>query len=144
MEYSADFVAEYVIKYCNEINTSISNLKLQKLLYLIQHKLLNESESYILEDFIALPYGPVIKNIYDKYSAFGAMSIYIYTIMEKKYDISDSDINLIERVLEKYSRYDAWDLVNLSHKKDNSWYKIKNEVGMGELIPKNMIKEDII
>lgn len=144
MEYKSNFIAEYIIQYCNNKGISIPNLKLQKLLYLIQHRLLNSSLNFIEDDFIVLPYGHVIKEIYDKYSVFGAMSIYLYMIMEKKFKFYDEDKVLIDNVLEKYSNYDVLDLVELSHKKGNSWDKIKNKSGIGNIIPKELIREDVI
>ena len=71
MSYNVLDVADYVIKYCNNHNMPISNLKLQKILYFVQAAFLSiQGFPCFPDDFVAWNYGPVIPAVYYKYKAF--------------------------------------------------------------------------
>ena len=64
--YSAIEVAKYVINRSQEIDSPVSNLKLQKILFYIQAAMLVKLKKPCFRDeIIAWTYGPVIKEVYD-------------------------------------------------------------------------------
>ena len=74
--YKAIDIARYVIYYCNQNSYSISNLKLQKLLYFIQaHFLLEKDEECFTDNIEAWDFGPVIPNVYYEYKLYGSINI---------------------------------------------------------------------
>ena len=76
--YDVQNVAEYVITYSEVKDYGISNLKLQKILYLIQaYSLIHTKKPCFSEDIEAWDFGPVIPEVYRKYKQFGSTDIQI-------------------------------------------------------------------
>ena len=74
--YKAIDIARYIIYYCHQNSYSISNLKLQKLLYFIQaYFLLEKGEECFADDIEAWDFGPVIPNVYHEYKMYGGTNI---------------------------------------------------------------------
>ena len=74
--YNAIDIARYVIYYCHQNSYSISNLKLQKLLYFIQaYFLIEKDEECFTDDIEAWDFGPVIPNVYHEYKMYGSTNI---------------------------------------------------------------------
>ena len=133
-------VARYIVNYCNDKNYSISNLKLQKLLYFVQAYFLIASpnkEPCFGEAMEAWDFGPVVPVVYSEFKRFGGTNIpkisnYYINTTGKIFDyqpvkfennvISDNDKVLINDVLEKFKWYTAADLVNITHNQD-PWIK---------------------
>lgn len=153
--YNVMDVARYVINYSNDRGISISNLKLQKLLYFIQAYYLGvkKGDACFREDFQAWNFGPVIPEVYREYKNYGSSNIsrinkYFKTtknILDTKlvpYDdsvICDEDKQDINAVVEGFANYSATDLVNITHNQDpwlNSYIP-----GCNVPISKNAIKE---
>lgn len=100
---------------------SISNLVLQKLLYLIQaYSLIDDNQHPAFSDKIeAWQYGPVVPDAYYGFK---------YNLDEiKSVNISNLDSTITERVDKIYSTFGSWDpfdLVKLTHSYDswiNAW-----------------------
>lgn len=74
--YSALEIAKCVITICTEQNVSVSNVVLNKLLYLIQEDfLLHTGEPLFEEDFVAMKFGPCVPIVYWEFAGYGAMPI---------------------------------------------------------------------
>lgn len=72
-EYSAMEIAEYAVSRRYRHDTPISNLQLQKILYFLQVIHASETGELLFADqFEAWPYGPVIRDVYVKFSAAAA------------------------------------------------------------------------
>jgi uncharacterized phage-associated protein len=137
-KYKALDVAYYIIKYTREMGISITNLKLQKLLFFCQGWHLAIRGIPLFDDhFEAWPKGPAIYDVWNVFKAFGKYPI----------DISVTDTQLgadedvIVGVLDTYAAIDQWVLVRMSHGK--SW-----ESARGNLPPeahcRNAIKLELI
>lgn len=130
--YDVLTISRYVINKCNRENIIISNLKLQKLLYLIQGFYLAFYHQRCFDDDIqAWDYGPVCPNAYHEFKRFGANNIptinfyeEIYfedgTIKCKKHEFNNDEIDqdtrdIINAVIETYGHYSATSLVNITH-----------------------------
>lgn len=70
MIYSALEVARYVIKYSNDKRYGITNLKLQKILYLIQAYFLIKGKLCFSDRIEAWNFGPVVPTVYREYKRF--------------------------------------------------------------------------
>lgn len=128
-KYSANTIAKEVISYSNEKDFSISNLKLQKVLYFIQAIFLNEYHRACFSDDIeAWAFGPVVPSVYRQYKIFGAnsipttvfnknnfASIFALTSYETNEIISKDDINIIHNIVNELSSYTASELVEITH-----------------------------
>ncbi|MBR1487255.1 MAG: DUF4065 domain-containing protein [Synergistaceae bacterium] len=130
--YDALDVARHIVNYCNEKNYSISNLKLQKLLYFVQAYFLIASpnkERCFRDEIQAWDFGPVVPNVYSEFKQFGGTNIpkisvyydsslgsfYADPIQFKDDKIAKNDQELIDEVIEKFKLYTASDLVKLTH-----------------------------
>lgn len=133
-------LSKYILHKCTVENKPISNLQLQKILFFAQKAVLQKyDEPLFNEELEAWRFGPVSPEVYYKYKGYGSSDILVFEI-NKKPDANYKKI--IDQVVEdKRTKY-IWDLVEESHKKDGSWYKIF-DMGKGEreIIPKGLIKQ---
>lgn len=122
-------VCRYIIKYSDEKNNWISNLKLQKLLYFIQaFFLINIDECCFHETIEAWEFGPVVPEAYHHFKRYGGASI---PAIEGKYHMNDDceegeefddtvitndDKKMIRHMVDKLSRYSASFLVDVTHR----------------------------
>lgn len=138
MIYYALDIAKYIINKCNEVNTPITNLKLQKLLYYAQGKCLAQKGSPLFgEDIYAWKYGPVIPNVYSHFSMYAAnVIINNYELMEPDKSIQE----LIYQVLYEKLGVPAWELVEMTHE-EPPWKYANKVFGIGALISKESIKQ---
>lgn len=74
--YSALQVAEYIIDRCNQKHESISNLKLQKILYFVQAQYIVEFGTPCFGNIMqAWDHGPVVPDVYHEYRGYGNTNI---------------------------------------------------------------------
>lgn len=126
--YSALSVAHYIINYCNERGSSISNLKLQKILYFVQAEFLvsTPNNTPCFKDKIeAWDFGPVVPNVYHQYKLFGSAAIptKMNDVLVPYYEtIDDGDQPLINVIVDNASGYTASQLVQITHNQE-PWKK---------------------
>lgn len=131
-------IAKYILT-----KVPCTHLKLEKLVYMCYADYLCHEGKKLFEDKIyAYKLGPVIKSVYGKYKKSGYETIkadkdeeddtYTYDETTKKMPIrsrilSSSDglkkLISIDKTLEKYSKYSAEQLVEITHKKNTPWSK---------------------
>lgn len=133
MAYDVLDVCRHIINYSNEKDYGISNLKLQKILYFIQaYFLTNEKHTPCFDEKIeAWDFGPVVPEAYREYKQYGSgdiPSIKSYITMDdsdiwslkrvayKDDIIQDTDKDIINQIVDRFSDYSATDLVSLTHR----------------------------
>lgn len=128
-------ISEYILYRCTQIEKSISNLKLQKILYLLYGEYYKETKQKLFEDsFVAWKLGPVILDVYFFYYDNAAKPI----IVDKTDGIDDVNIDFINYTIDKYCLFSTWDLIALSQNK--AWKKAyKNGEGVNCIIPHQQI-----
>lgn len=109
-------IADYFLSLTDEeAGDSISNLKLQKLVYYAQgFSLAIYGKPLFSEVIEAWAHGPVVAKLYRKYKTYGCRGI------EKPENIdfdkySDEVKNLLNEVWNVYGQYSAWRLRALAH-----------------------------
>lgn len=113
--YSAEMVAKYIIMRCNELKKTISNLKLQKILYFVQAEFLVAKNAPCFPNKIeAWDFGPVIPDVYHKYKIYGSASI-PSTLKGEDISFSSEDKSLIDGIIDECSKYSASTLVEITH-----------------------------
>lgn len=140
-------IARYVINYANDKNTSISNLQLQKIIYYIQAAFLVEKNKKCFEeDILNWTYGPVVQEVYNEFRVYGNSPIeiqknYLELELDKKTGrinfktklfnddvINELDRELINKVVDAYSKKTPFELVKKTHS-EAPWRNTKqNEV----------------
>lgn len=93
-------VAEYVLWYLNEkYDVKISNLRLQKYLFLCQCNSIAASRKTLFEeDFDVWAHGPVVKSVYFKYCVNGSLNI--FNVPNEKPLLYDTDTRVIDDMLD--------------------------------------------
>ena len=137
MAYSALEVAKYVINHEHNEDRPITNLRLQKLLYFVQAKVLVETGEPCFEDEMeAWDYGPVVPAVYNEYSKYHSRPI------ETTDTIPLSDANVvknIDEVIDYLGDTETFELVQITHSQ-TPWI-VARQRGRGAVISKESIKE---
>lgn len=134
MAYNVLEVCRHIINYSNEKKYEISNLKLQKLLYVVQgFFLVDKAKKCFNEKIEAWDFGPVVPEAYREYKVYGAVNIPTITryfslnkenLFESKYieykdnTIIDDDKTTINEVVESLSTVSALGLMKWTHEQD--------------------------
>ena len=99
------------------IDVLVTNLQLQKVLFFtlkqaLNQQLLDESAIEKIHDqpFEVWRYGPVEREIYEKYKAYGADSI-------TERDTENSEYQVLNPVILQFLRRDPFELIHISHQK---------------------------
>lgn len=113
--YRALTVAEHVIERCNKKGRSISNLKLQKILYFVQAEfLVSRKKVCFPEEIEAWDFGPVVPVVYHRYKVYGSANIpYIQTRPVSW--ILEEDKGIMDGIIDASARYSASKLVEITH-----------------------------
>lgn len=121
--YSAIEIAKYVITYCMLMNTLVSNLQLQKILYYLQVYYLKQGYSLFREEIYAWQHGPVVPEVYYMFSGYGASKIQnVYNT-----GIDPKDTMNIDPIVEKLRQIDPWKLVRMTHRAGQPWDMVYND-----------------
>lgn len=112
MIYKASEISNYILSYANLNEKLISNFKLQYLLYFIQvHYLSTKGFPCFENKIIMSKVGPIVPEIYEKYSIYGGASIY----QERtNYHIEMIDKIRINEVLDFLTQYSTNVLKNIT------------------------------
>lgn len=106
----------------NHEDDSISNLKLQKLVYYAQGFYLAVYEVPLFnESIVAWQHGPVVEDLYHAYKSFGRSSI----PPSENFSVESIPVQareLMDEVYEVYGQYSAWKLRNMTHE-ESPWLK---------------------
>lgn len=135
--YSAIDIAKYIILQCNNSCKTISNLKLQKILYFVQAEfLVSQNAPCFREEIEAWDFGPVIPDVYHRYKVYGSASI--PKICEDGYcPFSHEDKILADGIIDQCSKYSASTLVEITHRQSpwkNAYQKYSGAVISNESI----------
>lgn len=114
--YSAISVAKYIIARCNKLGKTISNLKLQKILYFVQAEfLVSQNTPCFREQIEAWDFGPVIPDVYHRYKVYGSASI--PCVGDENYCPFDKvDKSLADGIIDECAKYSASTLVEITHR----------------------------
>ena len=147
MKFCCDVMrlAKYIVQKCYQDGHPISNLQLQKILYFLQIMYGRSTEGKELlfqDDFEAWPYGPVIPNVFDKFSRYGG------SVIEETFDelapCSQEIMKFIDQAIAFLRKKTPWELVKISHAEGSPWdLTYRNGTGCKTIISRNLIIEEI-
>lgn len=113
--YSATLIARYIISRESECSRSVSNLRLQKLLYFVQAYFFLSFDAPCFNNRIeAWDFGPVVPVVYHKYKRFGSMIIQENEKCPVE-NIDEEDCQKIDEMLDACADKTTRELVNISH-----------------------------
>lgn len=124
-KYSALSVADYIVKKSfkdlDETKITMTNLRLQKLLYFVQLYFLSRYNAPCFSDTIeAWAYGPVVPTVYRTYCIFGAEIITPFENSSDDSIILDQDRQFIDEIIGLSNKYSTYNLVLKTHNQ-NPW-----------------------
>jgi len=130
-------VANYFLyKIDPEVGDTISNLKLQKLVYYAQGFALALFDKPLFSSRIeAWDHGPVIPDLYHEYKQHKAGNIPPIEKLNKT-SLTEDQIALLDEVYEVFGQFSAWALRNMTHR-EPPW----NEAADDEVIPHEDMKK---
>ena len=135
MAYSALDVAKYVINHEHNEDREITNLRLQKLLYFVQAKVLVETGSPCFNDEMeAWDFGPVVPAVYYTYKVFGSLDI---TSDEASPVLNKVVSSCINNILDYCQDFPTFQLVKITHKQ-SPWVTARR-MGQKSVISKDSI-----
>lgn len=121
----------------------LSNLSLQKLVYLAQMMHLGETGRPMFpEDFQAWDYGPVVPALYHDLKMFGATPVARYSRLRVIDDPLPVEDSIIDQMVEIGKTAKPSQLVQFTHWKDGAWAKTYQAHVKNLTIPKSLIKEE--
>lgn len=134
-------IADYVVQRCNkDLHSSISNLKLQKILYFIQAAfLVTKNAKCFSEDIEAWDFGPVVPAVYYNYRVFGSSNIPVITKLDCGF-ICDEDRKLLNEIIDECSDYSASYLVDVTHNQ-TPWKEAYSKPGRNNVISTESIRD---
>lgn len=140
-------LAGHIVRKCLDEKREITNLQLQKILYLLQlqsykkSSLLSVSKG-ILEpnQFEAWMFGPVVRQVYEEYCLNAAMPIMYLgksADSQKIEPVPDYVDPLVEALLD----LKPWRLVKWTHRADGAWKQVYDE-DFKKIIPEDLLIGD--
>ena len=112
--------------FCKTKNWNITNLALQKMLYIAQvfYIGMNNGQKLLDADFQAWDYGPVIPNVYRRFKMFGNKPIEDWAFPSDIPHCNKEDISFIETMAKKLVTLKSFQLVALTHQNGTAWAKV--------------------
>ena len=140
-------VANTLILRARQHGSSLTHLKLQKLIYILYARYLAiAGEAMFPERFEAWEHGPVLSGIYQVFKDYGAEPIdgpvagadgAVWVLVE------DGEFGeALDQTWAAFGPLDPERLVELTHEEDSAWSHAKNEHGLGGFLGDMHIKQD--
>lgn len=139
--YKALDIARYIIERCREKNRTVSNLKLQKILYFVQAEfLVTKNQPCFGETIEAWDFGPVVPEVYYEYRMYGSANIPCIGKSRVNQLISARDKEVLNGIIDECSRYSASALVEITHNQ-TPWAEAYDQAGYNNEITTESIKD---
>lgn len=112
-------LSNYIIMTCNKSGKSISNKKLQKIMFYCQaYHIAKYKEDLISNDFEAWKHGAVLPVLWREYSCYGYNDIYTYDENEYnniRHTFGEYLCDFLDRVIGKFSFLSADEIEEINH-----------------------------
>jgi len=120
---------------CRRSDWTLTNLEIQKMLYLAQMMYLGKNRERLLNSsFEAWDYGPVIPAVYGQVKTFGSGPI--RNIFHGVGDVRDEDrATMLDEAYDQLSQKTAGQLVNITHWSGGAWARNYRPGVKGIVIP---------
>jgi len=139
-------IANSILNRAFSDGKSITHLKLQKLVYFVYKRFLQQNDEPLFDDFFEVwTHGPVLRAIYDVFKSRGSNLIkdYAYDGNSTIFIVNERHENFydaLEWVWEHYHDYDPFTLSDLTHRDGTAWQRSRD---INELyITDDLIREE--
>jgi uncharacterized phage-associated protein len=133
-EFDARAVANLVLRESWTRGMEITNLKLQKLLFLCHAFFLVENGKRLTRGhFLAWRFGPVHREVYEAFQSFGKDPIRVEAVHtnpvtgEKTQLVTPNNrevVDLVHKIVNFYGPWNASELVKLTHARNGPWHHV--------------------
>lgn len=125
-------------------NWSLTNLQLQKILYLAHmvYMYQNEGAPLIVEGFQAWDYGPVQPSVYHRAKIYGAAPVGSIFLDVSNIDGDSKEAAILKQAYSELSGLTGGQLVHATHKKGGAWDKNYEPGRRNHPIPNDQILEE--
>lgn len=107
---------------CRNSNWTITNLELQKILYIAQMFSLGQRGTALFPNNIeAWDYGPVVPSIYHEFKFFGNLPIPLSAFPKGECGICVEDATFISAISDLLKGLKGWELVAITHRDGGAW-----------------------
>ena len=132
-------VAKYIISKCNKEQEPVSNLQLQKILYIIQKTFLQIGSQAFEDNFEAWQIGPVIREVYNQYCGFGGSKI---RLSYPDVQVSDEFRKIADFIIISKRKLEPWQIFEEVQEAGGAWDTVYcNGRGDHFVISKDLIME---
>ena len=128
---------------CKAGGWQLSNLQLQKILYILQvlHLGIN-SKPLFQAKFEAWNYGPVVPEVYHRFKLFGNKPVQEWAFPRIDENIPQTDLSFIAEASSALSKLPPFKLVALTHRKGTAWEQ-NYEPGIWDIcIPESDMRQE--
>ena len=152
MPHDARAIANWFLEKAKDQGDKLTNMKLQKLVYIAHGWNLALFEAPLVEDTIeAWQYGPVIPSLYHEFKLWGSGEIKelaenMFVRADKIYcvpynaELNGEEHSLLDEIWKAYGKFSANQLSRLTHKDGSPWHQVWEEGCRNRPIPNNVIK----
>ena len=128
---------------CEIRNWELTNLELQKILYIAHVAHLGSLDRPLIEEpFEAWDFGPVIANLYHYIKGFGSNKIGNVFRSIHRPEINTTEHDYISGAVNATKSMSAWQLVEFTHKPNGAWIKCYVPGKRGQIIsPESILDE---
>jgi uncharacterized phage-associated protein len=146
----ASDVAARIITDALAVYSPVTNLQLQKLVFLCQCAHLRATDHVMFEDdIIAWQYGPVVQSLFYTYAYRGASSLR-RVVNNKSFpiqELDDASVDTVRRILDAWLEQPLWNLVAHTCKEGGAWDVTYNPgglkgTGFGDTIPVRLMRTE--
>src|SRR5262245_10933880 len=137
---SAITIANQFIERARRDGVTLTNIQLQKLVYIAHGWALALDHGLIYEPVEAWQWGPVIQSLYHNLSQYGSGEVTSFIPTSGARKISPSDDALLESVWKSYGRMSEFTLSTITHRKNTPWSRTMKDFGLRSVIPESYIR----
>lgn len=148
MAHDARAVANKLLEICEQKGISITLMQLIKLVHLSNGWWMTYSngEPLVIAEAQAWQYGPVYPQVYRSFKKFGSGKISEKAINKSTGDIyfadfSESEVSLMESVVDAYGKLHAFQLSDMMHQPGTPWHDVFTTQGPYAPIPHKRVYE---
>lgn len=151
-KYRVSAIANYFLQKGEKEHIALSNMKIQKLVYIAQGWFLAlQGEPLFGEEIQAWQHGPVIPSLYHTFKMFGRTPITSFAseydfeseeLIVPKVDRSDGETRaILNKVWEVYKGFSPVALRKMTHTPGTPWERTYEEGCVNRVIPIDVVKE---
>ena len=139
MKYDPKVIAEWFIHRASAEGDPVTQMKLQKLVYMAHGWNLGLFDSPLIDDVVeAWKWGPVIRSLYGDYVRFGASAIDAEPDLDYP-KVGTRTKKLLKKIWGTYGQYTAAQLSDLTHRKGTPWSQVYDP-NRKKVIPNRIIQ----